>query len=146
MKKFWSLVSKKVSISPLQGLGLVSVSDVKMNVSVSWKSGNVSISVSSRTKIQTSRSHLGLAPQGLVYITAFTIHVVTHSSTWYKRLRISQIKPDLQTLNPGFHPSRDWRFPIPGLKNGRGLQSLPSYSRKLTQMRLKIKRSKLCFK
>ena len=41
-----------------QRLGLVSVSE---------KCGNVSVSVSSRTESQTSRSRLGLGPQGLVY-------------------------------------------------------------------------------
>ena len=35
------------------------------------KSGKVSVSVSSRTGNQTSRSRLGLGPQRLVYIPAF---------------------------------------------------------------------------
>jgi len=65
MQKCRSLVSIKVSILLLWGLGLVS--DVKMNVSVSWKCEKVS--VSSQTEKQTSQSRLGLAPQSLVYIT-----------------------------------------------------------------------------
>jgi len=40
-------------------------------VSVSAKCGEVSVSVSSRTESQTSRSRLGLGPQGLVYKWAF---------------------------------------------------------------------------
>jgi len=54
MQRFRSLVSKKVLISLLWGLGLVS--DGKMNVSVSWKCGKVSVLVSSWTEKQTSRS------------------------------------------------------------------------------------------
>jgi len=40
-------------------------------VSVSAKCGKVSVSVSSRTESQTSRSRLGLGPQRLVYKWAF---------------------------------------------------------------------------
>jgi len=52
-------VSKNVSVSAYQRLGL----DL-------GKSGKVSISVSSRTGSETSRSRLGLGPQRLVYIPA----------------------------------------------------------------------------
>ena len=41
------------------------------NVSVSAKCGKVSVSVSSRTESQTSRSRLGLGPQRLVYKWTF---------------------------------------------------------------------------
>ena len=50
-------------------------------VSVSWKRGKVSVSISSRTENQTSRSRLGLAPQGLVYkpmCTAFCFIAKLH--------------------------------------------------------------------
>ena len=49
-------------------LGLRRVNKRLGLISVSWKCGKVSIS--SRTENQKSRSRLGLAPQGLVYITA----------------------------------------------------------------------------
>jgi len=72
-------VSKNVSVSASQRLGLGLVSDLKLEglglVSVSAKCGMVSVSVSSRTESQTSRSRLGLGPQGLVYIPG-TCHYV----------------------------------------------------------------------
>jgi len=61
-----------VSVSASQRLDLGLISDPKLEglglVSVSAKCGKVS--VSSWTENQTSRSRLGLGPQGLVYIPA----------------------------------------------------------------------------
>jgi len=57
------IVSKKVLISLLWGLGLVS--DVKINVSVSGKMWE---------GLGLKNKRLGLAPQGLVYITAEICH------------------------------------------------------------------------
>jgi hypothetical protein len=68
----WRLGLETVSRRNFKRLGLVSVS---------WKCGKVSVSVSSRTENQTSRSRLGLAPQGLVYkstnIHFFTVFLET---------------------------------------------------------------------
>jgi len=61
-------VSKNVSVSAYQRLGLGLVSDPKLNVSVS-------ILVSSRTGSETSRSRLGLGPQRLVYIPGMSPHI-----------------------------------------------------------------------
>jgi len=75
MQKCRSLVAKKVLISLLRGLGLVS--DVKMNVSVSSQSReNVG---RSRSRLGLKNKLLGLAPQGLVYITGL-LHI------WIKQL------------------------------------------------------------
>jgi len=53
----WRLkVSKNVLVSALQDLGLGLVSRQKSDISVSWNSRKVSVSVSSRTKNRMSRS------------------------------------------------------------------------------------------
>ena len=83
-QQFYNLLYNKFATSQCQSqscsLGLdVSVSrrtrDVFFKrlglVSVSAKCGKVSVSVSSRTASQTSRSRLGLGPQRLVYKWAF---------------------------------------------------------------------------
>jgi len=75
MQKCRSLVSKKVSISLLQGLGLGLVSDVKMNVSVSSRSrGNVGRS--------RSRSRLGLKIKRLGLVSV-SHHKVSFTSLLY---------------------------------------------------------------
>ena len=53
-------VSKNVSVSALQGLGLGLVSWQKSDVSVSWNCRKVLVSVSPRTKNRMSQSRLGL--------------------------------------------------------------------------------------
>jgi len=78
--------SQKISQS--WGLNaLVSVSELKSNVSVSIKFRNVSVSTLSRTKNQKSRSHLG--PRHLVYITALQ---------YRKRLLPSLLSHDVTTM------------------------------------------------
>jgi len=75
---------EKVSISLLQGLDLVSVSDVKINVSVSWKCGKVSASA----HLGMKNKRLGLTPQG-----SFT------SLHWYHQICI---------MNISFHSIQPW--------------------------------------
>jgi len=77
MQKCQSLVSKKVTISLLRGLGLVS--DVKMNVSVSSRSRENVGRPRSRSRLGLKNKRLGLTPQSLVYITA--CHTNESSST-----------------------------------------------------------------
>jgi len=73
MQKCRSLVSKKVSISLLQGLGLGLVSDVKMNVSVSSRS---------RGNVGRSRSRLGLKIKRLGLVSV-SHHKVSFTSLVY---------------------------------------------------------------
>jgi len=101
--------------SVLTGRDVVSVSTSRSRdvvskrlglVSVSWKRGKVSVSISCRTENQMSRSRLGLVPQGVVYkpmCTAFCFIAKLHLHRFECKASISvSIQPLVYSCPPCF--------------------------------------------